>query len=182
MIAGTTAIEQSQETAVDDLDAIFAIQRIDQVGMVVADLEQTMWAYWEQFRIGPWHRYTYGPPLVQQMTYRGRRQDDRMLIASARCGDLQLELIQPLAGPSIYDEFVAQCGQGLHHVGVYVPHLDTAIQSLEARGYELIQSGRGYGTDGDGGYAYFDTAGRLAVLLEIIELPAQRRPPEAIFS
>jgi hypothetical protein len=44
-------------------------------------------------------------------------------------------------------------------------------------GYQPIQRGEGYGVDGDGAFAYFDTTNALGVIIELIELPKQRRPP-----
>jgi hypothetical protein len=37
---------------------------------------------------------------------------------------LMLELIQPLAGDNIYAEHLERKGEGLHHVGFFVPSLD----------------------------------------------------------
>ncbi len=160
----------------------FPITRLHQVALVVPDLDATVRAYADRLGLRPWSVYTYGPPVVQEMTYRGRRQDYRMRLAFARCGELQLEVIQPLAGPSIYDEFLARQPEGgLHHVAVLVPNLDAAVQAMETQGFAMIQSGRGYGVHGDGGYAYFQMPGPLAAILELIELPSERRPPERVY-
>jgi len=32
---------------------------------------------------------------------------------------------------------------------------------MDRQGFPVLQSGRGFGVDGDGGYAYFDTEGAL---------------------
>jgi catechol 2,3-dioxygenase-like lactoylglutathione lyase family enzyme len=158
-------------------------RRLHQVALVVPDLEASMRAYHERLGVGPWALYTYGPTIVQAMTYRGRRQDYAMRIAFARWGEIQFELIQPLQGPSLYDEFLAaNPAGGLHHIAVLVEDLATATQEMERAGWPVVQSGRGYGLSGDGGYAYFELAGSgLATFLELIELPSQRRPPEATF-
>jgi hypothetical protein len=52
---------------------------------------------------------------------------------------------------------------------------------MQALGYEMIQSGRGYGVDGDGAFAYFATADRLSTLIELIQLPQRRYPPDAVY-
>ena len=44
-----------------------------------------------------------------------------------------------------------------------------------------MQSGRGYGRLGDGGFAYLDTERELGLILELIEIPKERIPPEAEF-
>jgi hypothetical protein len=48
-------------------------------------------------------------------------------------------------------------GEGVHHLGHYVPDLDAEIARMAALDYPLLQSGRGFGVDGDGAYAYFDS-------------------------
>src|SRR5204863_4883783 len=136
----------------------FPIGHLDQVGIVVRDLGAAMRAYHELLGIGGWRVYTYGPRLVKDMTYRGRRQDYTMRIALTTLGSWILELVESVEGPNIYEEFLAQHGEGLHHVMTIVDDFDAAVARLESAGYELIQSGRGFGLDGDGGFAYFDTA------------------------
>jgi len=49
---------------------------------------------------------------------------------------------------------------------------------MAAKGYALLQSGRGFGVDGDGAYAYFDTERDLGCLVEAIELPSAMPDPE----
>src|SRR5579859_298284 len=147
---------------------VFPLKKINQVALVVRDLDDAMHRYWKDFGLGPWRVYTYEPPLVKDMTYRGRRQDYRMRLALAPLGDITIELIQPLSD-SIYTEHLQQKGEGLHHVGVIVPSLQEAILAATRSGLRVLQSGRGYGRGGDGGYAYLDTEDYLGMVLEIIE-------------
>ena len=71
-------------------------------------------------------------------------------------------------------------GEGVHHLAIHVESLDAAIDSMRDAGLELLQLGRGFGVDGDGGFAYFDTEHQLGVVLEAIELPTHRREPELV--
>ncbi len=163
------------------MDPLFPVGRIDQIALVVRDLRAAVRRYWEILGIGPWRIYTYGPPLVREMTYRGRSQDYRMQLALTQVGDVVLELIQPLAGENIYTDHLEVKGEGLHHVGIFVPSLDDAVASVTKLGYSILQSGRGYGRWGDGGYAYLDTERDLGTILEVIEIPRERVPPESEF-
>ena len=74
-----------------------------------------------------------------------------------------------------------QRGEGLHHLGFWVDSLTEAAAEFTASGYEAIQTGAGYGLDGDGGYAYFDTSAELGVILELIEVPKRRREPDFVY-
>jgi hypothetical protein len=62
-------------------------------------------------------------------------------------------LIEPLDGPSLFAEHLAQCGEGLHHLWYDVDDLEAAVAAMAERGYAVLQSGRGVGAfgDGDGG-------------------------------
>ena len=102
-----------------------------------------------------------------------------MRLALAGAGP-QIELIEPLTGPSLYHEWLDEHGEGLHHIGMRVPDLQAGIRDMAERGWDVLQSGRGYGLDGDGGFAYLDTTAELGVILELIEVPARRREPEAV--
>lgn len=157
------------------------ISQIDQVCVVVRDLHRAMEQYWSQLKMGPWRVYTYGSPLVKDMTYRGRPADYRMRVAFTQYGPLVFELIQPLQGPTIYDEFLERCGEGIHHFGSYVPSLDQALVQASAAGFTVTQSGRGFGVRGDGGYASLDTEDALGAVFELIEAPAERYPPEEVY-
>ncbi|MHB8731457.1 MAG: VOC family protein [bacterium] len=149
--------------------------------MVVTDLEAAVRRYWERLGIGPWRIYTYEAPMVKEMTYRGRRQDYRMRLALAQAGDITLELIQPLSNDNIYVEHLKRKGPGVNHVGVIVPSVADAVAEAAKSGFAVLQSGSGYGLRGDGAFAYLDTEEALGVIVEVIEVPKERRTPEAVF-
>ena len=92
--------------------------------------------------------------------------------------DPEIELIQPLTGPSIYDEWMDAHGEGLHHIAYNVERIGDAIGEMEERGFPVIQYGAGYGIDGDGAFAYFDTQATFASILEARVIPRRRSPPE----
>ena len=159
---------------------MFPLKSINQIALVVRDLDEAMRRYWNDLGVGPWRVYTYQAPLVKDMTYRGRRQDYRMRLALAPLSDVTIELIQPLSD-SIYTEHLQRKGEGLHHVGVTVPSLQEAVLSAAKLGFRVIQSGRGYGRGGDGGYAYLDTEDYLGMVVELIEATAERPVPEQVY-
>jgi catechol 2,3-dioxygenase-like lactoylglutathione lyase family enzyme len=154
---------------------------VGQVGIVVADLEKRLDSYVDLWPFGEWRCYLYAPGVVPEMTYRGKPGEYAMWVALSTT-EPQLELIQPVRGESIYAEFLADRGEGIHHIAVYVESLKQTISDLAADGFSLLQSGHGYGLDGDGGYAYFDTSSELGVILEALERPKRRRTPDVVWS
>jgi len=148
----------------------------DQYGFLVPDLVAATRAWSALVGDGDWSVYTYGPECMPRMTFRGQPGGFRIRIALSSTRP-EIELIELLDGPSIYHEWVAEHGYGLHHVGYFVQSIAEVTAAPEFADLEMIQSGYGFGADGDGGFAYFDTTDQLGVAFELIELPV-REPAE----
>ncbi|HET6501755.1 MAG TPA: VOC family protein [Amycolatopsis sp.] len=151
---------------------------IDQVAMLVPDLAAGVRAWSAVLGLDQWYVCTYGPESVPEcLTYHDEPGSYRMRLALAGSSP-QLELIQPLDGPSIYHDWIAEHGYGLHHFGFRVASIAEAERRARAAGIPVIQTGRSYGADGTGGFAYLATQQSLGVITELIEVPAVRRPSE----
>jgi methylmalonyl-CoA/ethylmalonyl-CoA epimerase len=90
----------------------------------------------------------------------------------------QLELIQPLKGPSSHDDWLREHGEGPQHVGILVDSVADAIEQMADAGYEAVQTGSGIGPERDGAYAYFDTTAALGLMVEAVEAPTSMPPIE----
>jgi methylmalonyl-CoA/ethylmalonyl-CoA epimerase len=154
---------------------------IAQVAIIVEDLEYAVENYWKLFGLSDWHFYTYGKPLVKRMTYHGKPTEYRMRVALSYLGPMRIELIEPLEGDTIYADFVAEHGYGVHHFGVLVDDMVEALAQTEAAGLTVTMDGAGFGRDGDGHYAYLGTEDKLGVTIELIERPRNRMQPEKIY-
>ena len=153
-------------------DTKIKVSELYQVCIVVRDIEKSMENYQDTLGIGSWSLRTIDSSRVSDMTYRGRPVQHVFKVAQAKVGAMDLELIQPVEGDSIYSEFLEQGGEGLHHLGhVKVGGLDAAIQTLENAGFPCLQSGRFPG----GGYAYMDTSKTLGTIIELIQRPEKKR-------
>jgi methylmalonyl-CoA epimerase len=158
----------------------FLNQGVAQVAILVPDIDQAVATYRALFGIEPWHIYTYGKPLVNEMTYHGEPADYKMRVALSYLGPTRIELIQPLEGNNVYEDFIEEHGYGVHHVGVLVEDMEAALAEAKAAGLTMIMDGAGFGRDGDGHYAYLDTEDKIGVTIELIERPKGRVPPERI--
>ncbi|EPD57794.1 VOC family protein [Streptomyces sp. HGB0020] len=152
---------------------------VGQVGILVPDLAAGIATWSALLGTDEWLVYTYGPDTVPQLSYRGRPGTFRMRVALTGSSP-QVELIESLEGPSIYTEWISEHGYGLHHLGFRVPSAEKAIREVTASGVDLLQSGSGYGQDGDGGFAYFDTQETVGLIVEAIEVPGRRKPSESL--
>jgi methylmalonyl-CoA/ethylmalonyl-CoA epimerase len=76
-------------------------------------------------------------------TVRGKATDYDMDLRIGRgdIGGMKIELIQPLKGRSIYDEFLGTKGEGLHHLAFFVDDVDTEIKDMENQGFKVVQTG-----------------------------------------
>jgi methylmalonyl-CoA/ethylmalonyl-CoA epimerase len=150
---------------------------IIQIAHVVRDIDAAMKHYWETFGIGPWDVYTFAPPAVRDSMVRGKPSNHAYLLAVTWKNEVQLELMQPLSGRSIYDECLESKGEGLHHLKLYFPDCAAALAKFRNRGIDVIQSGK---IDADEFY-YLDTEKALGYVIEVgnngkIRKPERRYP------
>jgi len=155
---------------------------ICQIAQVVNDLDATMKNLWEAFGVGPWDVYEYGPETTQNGMYRGKPNMQHYALAVAWVGPIQYELMQPLDGYSIYDEFLEQTNGegGIQHLKIYYKDCKAQIKKLESLGYEVIQSGE----IGEDEFYYLSTKDRIGAVIEIGNAgeipPPLRRYPEVL--
>lgn len=142
---------------------------VHQIGIVVSSCDDAVERYSAMLGYREWRRDTFGPDDVERMTLRGA--DARYSMRLAFAGEApELELIEPAGGESLYSEWLAERGEGLHHLAVIVSSLDESIAALERAGFPNVQAGHGFKPSGTGGYAYFDTTAALGFILECVEI------------
>ena len=140
------------------------IGEISQIGIIVRDLQKATDNYWSTLGIGPWMTMKLEPPLLTDVTVRGKPVETSMVASIAQSGNIQLELIQPLEGPSIWKEFLEQRGEGLHHVQSPVEDPDATLAAFREIGVDVLMSGR----IGDNMFYYMDTEPLLGTIYEFV--------------
>lgn len=143
-----------------------------QFAHVVHDLECTMVRYWEELGIGPWDIYTFAPPSLRESVVRGKPSEHTYRIALTWLNEVQIELIQPLEGRSIYDEHLERRGEGIHHVKLFQPNCTKALAGFTSMGFAVLQSGK---FDEEEFY-YLDTERAYGYVIEIGNNGKLRRP------
>jgi methylmalonyl-CoA/ethylmalonyl-CoA epimerase len=151
---------------------------IRQIALVVADLEVAVRAYADALGIGPWNVYTIGAPAMTGMTYRGEPADFVIRHALAYSGEVMLELVQPIGGPSIWQEYLDARGASLHHIAFYVDDFDAAAAEMASRGWIGVQTGVGFGRSRDGVFTYYEHPLATGIIAEVVKPPTERFPPE----
>lgn len=148
----------------------------DQIALVVDDLDASMRTWSLLLGTGTWRVYSYGPGLMEYHTVRGEVTNYGMRLGLFGANP-QLELIESTLEPNIYAEQRQVQGPGLHHVGYFIESIADLEDAFREYGISPIQTGRGYGLDGDGGFAYYELPG-FECLVEFIEVPKRRKPSE----
>jgi len=133
-------------------------ERVDQIGVVVRNVDECIRTYEKIFGEGTFVVIEGEEPAVLAD---GREVMIKGKLAFAQLGPVQLELIEIKGGPSIHVDFLENNGEGIHHVGVYVPDYDERIEKFRKMGINVLQQGKGMRR-----YAYLDTK---PVMLELIE-------------
>lgn len=154
-------------------------REINQICVVVRDIRKAMRDYWETVGIGPWRLYEYGPQLTESY-YRGKPGQFKVLAALATLNNITVELIKPLEGDTIHQEFLDQHGEGVHHVAVLVDDIEAEMAAAEANGIAVVQSGRDRRNGGRSGFAYLDTEGRVHTTFEFLQRAGGSPPLQPI--
>ena len=144
------------------------LPRVYQLGIVVASLEKSLPFYTEFMGITPWYR---GEVAEMKTIYQGRDIEADVDMVFGYSGRLMIELIEPRSGDAnIYSDFLAEKGEGLHHLGVEVRDYDRQMERITAMGITVIQSGV---LKSKGGalskFSYIDTTGMCGYPIEIME-------------
>jgi methylmalonyl-CoA/ethylmalonyl-CoA epimerase len=147
------------------------LKRLVQIGIVVADRDQTTRLLTSLFGIGPFRLVEWPDRAESKYYYRGAEEHIRIRQAFVQLGDVEVELIQPLEGRSGYSDFLDQTGGGIHHVLFEVSDIDLVIQELAKSGVTVLQSGTGIrpGTH----WVLLDTREMLGFYVELRHRPGE---------
>ena len=129
---------------------MFKVTEISQIGIMVKDIEKAMDNFWRVLGWGPWRSYTAEPPITSQTVLRGNETPFTMKIGLYRLKNIQIELIQPLSGRNLYQEYLDSNGEGLHHIACFdtvkdPETLERHMKELDEKGLKVSQSGTVHG-------------------------------------
>jgi catechol 2,3-dioxygenase-like lactoylglutathione lyase family enzyme len=148
----------------ENLNSTLENHNLFQVALVVRDIEKSTRAYADLFGVeAPAWSLTDGLEQTHA-EYHGLPTEARAKLAFFDLGGVSLELIEPVGGPSVWQEFLDTKGEGVQHIAFTVKNMDAQVKRLEEQGMPLVQRG-----DYSGGcYSYIDSVGQLAVMLELL--------------
>ena len=137
---------------------------VSQIGFVVRDLESVV-IKWEKLLGKPVDRYSLTP--AGQKKYYGQEEDFCARIAIFHLNNVDLEFIQPLRGPSIWQDFLDKNGGGIHHVQFLCDRFTQDSSTLAEQFGPMLQVGPSV-RGPDYHFAYFGTDEDMGCSIEIL--------------
>ena len=144
------------------------LKRVTQIALVVRDIEKAT-ATWSKL-LG------LKKPSIGEtedlesthMTFRDKPSKGRAKLAFLNLENIEIELIQPVGGPSTWQDFLDRHGEGIHHIAFRVENLEKTLKKFSRMGVKVEQKG-----DFEGGcYVYTDPKSELGVIIELLHTHA----------
>jgi methylmalonyl-CoA epimerase len=136
-------------------DHIRRLGRVHHVAVIVRDLDAAL-GFW---------RDMLGLPVELVLPI----EHDRVTIAFLPVGESKVELVQPTDDSTGVARFLANKGEGFHHVCFEVENIAETLMRLEMDGVELIDTAARKGAEGP--VAFLHPRSCHGVLVELIEAP-----------
>jgi Glyoxalase/Bleomycin resistance protein/Dioxygenase superfamily len=162
----------------EELRALNQKRKIYQIAWVTRDLEKSMKAWVDNLKIGPWTVLTFTNQSLKYLKVDDKTVTEpfKFLIGISWIGDMQLELIEPVYGPTIYEAFIQKHGEGLHHIKERITDdaIEGVVQEYRDKGIGVTQTGQ-FETDF---HYYLDTEPKLDFIYELGNCPILQLTPD----
>lgn len=132
------------------------LTNLSHVGIAVESAERTAQFLSSVWNIGTPEAFDYWP--TEDEVTAGEPFGVKLVFI--KFGPLTLELLEPLDDKSIWAKFIAEKGEGIHHVALGVSDYDATVERLKSNGHPLLVAAVFNGCR----WCYFDTSPGGAVL------------------
>lgn len=129
-------------------------EKIDHVGIAVADLEKALAFYRDQLGLD-----FKGTEVVEEQKVR---------VAFFPVGESKIELLEPTDPAGPVGKFIEKKGEGVHHLSFRVSDLENKLKELKEKGVALIDEQPRYGAGG-AKIAFLHPKSTGGVLIELCE-------------
>lgn len=125
-------------------------RKIWQICAVTNDLERTMQQWVDKLKIGPWKVRSFNSENMDY-EYVGDRMLDKekepweFRIGITMVGDFEIEIIQPVKGPTIFQDWLDRHGEGIHHFKEKIAdekELQKTVEEWTANGVPALEGGK----------------------------------------
>lgn len=141
--------------------------KISQIALIVRDIDAVSEQYAQLFGVEKPEAIITDGLDKTNMRHKGLPSDARAKLAFFHLENITLELIEPIDGPSTWQEQLDQVGEGVHHIAFDVADINETEAQLAKQNYSVEQLG-----DFDGGcYSYINATDRLKLQIELLAPP-----------
>jgi len=138
------------------------IKKIDHFGIAVHDIDEAR---------QPYEALGLSLARMQEVPNLPKR------VAFLPVGDVDIELLQPTEPGGDLSLFLAERGEGIHHICFEVEDIDATVAAVQAMGMQLLEPEPRQGASGRIAFLHPDSAN--GVLIEFVEKRGSRGFPPA---
>jgi methylmalonyl-CoA/ethylmalonyl-CoA epimerase len=129
---------------------------IEHIGIAVKNLEESIGRYEKLLGVACYH--------VEEVT------DQKVKTAFFLVGDTKIELLESTSPDGPVGRFIAERGEGVHHIAYAVPDVRKSLDALKSAGFRLIDQNPRAGAEGMN-IAFVHPESSNGVLTEICQKP-----------
>ncbi|MGI6097092.1 MAG: methylmalonyl-CoA epimerase [Dethiobacteria bacterium] len=130
------------------------LKKIAHIGIAVKSIEGTAEVY----------KKVLGLEITREEALEGRG----LRIAFLPIGESSLELIEPLDQENNIARFIAEKGEGMHHIAFEVEDLEKRLEELKEKGVRLLDQKPRPGASGES-VAFINPESSAGLLVELVE-------------
>lgn len=143
-----------------------------QIGIICRDLETTLKNFSEILGMEKFRIAQFPPEETGETTrvYHEKDGDFTGKFCFFDWGNIELEIIQPISGKSVWFDYLDRTpnGLGIHHVKFIVEHQEPVKEYFDSIGVERVLYGEGVGPNSGRIFAFYDTFEKLGFDVEIL--------------
>ena len=126
------------------------LTNLSHVGVAVKSAKETVTLLSSTWNIGTPEAFEYEPKPAEMIV----GVPFKVRLVFVKFGPLTFELLEPLDDKSIWSKFIAEKGEGIHHVAFGVSNYDEMVDTLQAQGHPMLTAAVFNGCR----WCYFDTS------------------------
>jgi methylmalonyl-CoA/ethylmalonyl-CoA epimerase len=121
-------------------------RKLVQICYVTRDYKKTIKNWLDYLNVGPWTILSLSDKTTKNVKIDNKliKEPFEFFVAFSYIGDMQIEVIQPVTGPSAYTKFLEEKGEGIHHIKEKVDDviLKKVLDDYKKKGIDVIFSGQ----------------------------------------
>lgn len=143
-----------------------------QIGIICKNLETTLKNFKEILGMSNFRIAQFPPEGNENVTrvYHEKEGDFTGKFCFFDWGNIELEIIQPISGNSVWFDFLEKTpnGIGIHHVKFMVDHQEPVKEYFDSIGVDRVLYGEGVGPNSGRIFTFYDTFDKLGFDVEIL--------------